>query len=155
MVRFPREQLDKMLDPVAGSPVTGKSVARILNLFVDDLFGTGGTQMEQRVPASVRKDFQVGSEGWNDVTFTGQRIRWMKDSQSGSCIEVTQQKAIDELEEISKRTKCEKRSPLYSCDAYQVQKPSGTDKLVTEKDTISVLLQIFQMCLNGGFTNNW
>ena len=92
---------EQMLDPIAGSPVTGKSVARILNLFVDDLFGTGGTDMEQRVLARLRKDYQVGSEDWNDVTFTGQRIRWMKDSQSGSCIEVSQQKAIDELEEIA------------------------------------------------------
>ena len=63
-------------------------------------FGTGGTEIEQRVLARLRKDFQVGSEEWNDVTFTGQRIRWIKDSQSGSCIEVGQQKAIDELEEI-------------------------------------------------------
>ena len=35
------------------------------------------------------------------MTFTGKRIRWTKDSQSGSCIEVRQQKAIDELEVIA------------------------------------------------------
>ena len=57
--------------------------------------------MEQCVTARLRKDFQVGSEDWNDVTFTRQRIRWTKNSQSGRCIEVSQQKAIDELEEIS------------------------------------------------------
>ena len=58
--------------------------------------------MEQRVLTRLRKDFQVGSkEDWNDVTFTGQRIRWVNDSQSGSCIEASQQKANDELEEIS------------------------------------------------------
>ena len=56
--------------------------------------------MEQRVPARLRKYVQVGSEDWNDVTFTGQRIRWTKDSQSGRCTEVSQQKATDELEEI-------------------------------------------------------
>ena len=67
---------------------------------VDDLFGTGGTEMEQRVLARLRKDFQVGSEDWSDVSFTGQRSRWIKDSQSGPCTEVSQQKAIDELEEI-------------------------------------------------------
>ena len=89
-----------MLDPMAGSPATGKSVAGSINLFVDNLFGTGGTEMEQRVLARLRKDFQVGSEDWNDVTFTGQRIRWTTDPQSGSCIEVGPQKAIDELEEI-------------------------------------------------------
>ena len=56
--------------------------------------------MEHRVLARLSKDFQVGSEDWSDVTFTGQKIRWTKDSQSGSCVEVSQQKAIDELEEI-------------------------------------------------------
>ena len=39
----------KKLDPIAGSPATGKSVAGIINLFVGDLFGTGGNEMEQRV----------------------------------------------------------------------------------------------------------
>ena len=65
-----------------------------------NLFGTGGAEMDQRVLSRVRKDFQVGSEDWNDVTFTRQRIRWIQDSQSGSFIEVRQQKAIEELEEI-------------------------------------------------------
>ena len=56
--------------------------------------------MEQRVLARLRKDFQDGSEDWNDVTFSRQRIRWTKDPQTGSCIEVSQEKAIEELEEI-------------------------------------------------------
>ena len=34
------------------------------------------------------------------MLFTGQRIRWTKDPQSGSCIEVSQEKASEELEEI-------------------------------------------------------
>ena len=46
--------------------------------------------MEQRVLTRLRKDFQVGSEDWNDVTFTGQRSRWTKDPQTGSYIEVSQ-----------------------------------------------------------------
>ena len=50
----------------------------LLHLFVDNLFGEGGTEMEQRVLARLRIDFQVDSEDWNDVTFTGQRIRWTK-----------------------------------------------------------------------------
>ena len=61
----------------------------IIDHFVDDLFGTGGTEMEQRLLARLRKDFPAVSEGWNDVTFTGQRIRWMKDPQSVPCIEVS------------------------------------------------------------------
>ena len=32
---------EEMLDPIAGIPATWKSVARIINLFADDLFGTG------------------------------------------------------------------------------------------------------------------
>ena len=68
-----------MLDPIAGSPATRKTVARIIDLFEDDLFVTSGTEMEQRVPARLGKDFQVGSEDWNDVTsqdkeFVGRRI---------------------------------------------------------------------------------
>ena len=50
-------------------------------LFVDDLFGTGATEMEQRILGRLGKDFQVGSEDWNDVLFTRQGIRWMKDPQ--------------------------------------------------------------------------
>ena len=85
---------DKILEPIEGSPATGKSMAGIINLFVDDLFGTGGTEMEQRVLARLRKDIQVGSEDWNDVLFTGQRIRLMKFSQLGPSIEVCQERAI-------------------------------------------------------------
>ena len=91
---------EKNLDPTAGSPAAGKSMAGIINLFVDDLFGTGGNEMEQRVLTRLWKDFQVGSEDWNDVAFTGQRIRWTQDSQNGPYIEVNQNKAIEELEEI-------------------------------------------------------
>ena len=47
---------EKMLDPIAGSPATGKSVAVIIHLFVDDLFGTGGNEMEQRVLTRFRKN---------------------------------------------------------------------------------------------------
>ena len=88
------DALEKMLDPIAGSPTTGKSVTRTINLFVDDLFKTGGTEMEQRVQARLGKYFQVGSKDWSDVTFTGQRIRWIKDSQSGRCIEVVNKKLL-------------------------------------------------------------
>ena len=58
---------ERMLDPIEGRPATDKSVARIINLFVEDLFGTGGTDMEQRVLARLKKDFHVGSEDCNDV----------------------------------------------------------------------------------------
>ena len=42
-------------------------------------FGTSGTEMEQRFFfEKLRKDFQVGPEDWNDVTFARQRILWTK-----------------------------------------------------------------------------
>ena len=46
-----------MLDPIAGSSPTRKSMAGINNLFADDLFGTGGTEMEQHVLARLLKRF--------------------------------------------------------------------------------------------------
>ena len=92
-------RLKKTLDPKAGGPATGKSVAGITNLFVDDLFGTGGKDMEQRY-TRLGKDFPVVSEDWNDVAFTRQRIRWTQNHHNGPHIEVSQNKAIEELEEI-------------------------------------------------------
>ena len=56
--------------------------------------------MEQRVLTRLRKDFQVGSEDWNYVLFTRQRSHGKKDPQLGPSIEVSRQKAIEELEEI-------------------------------------------------------
>ena len=47
-------------------------MAGIINLFVDDLFGTGGNEMEQRALTRLETYFQVGSEDWNDAAFTGQ-----------------------------------------------------------------------------------
>ena len=57
--------------------------------------------MEQRVLSRLRKDFQVGSEDWSDVTFTGQRVRWKQNAEGWPYIEVSQERAVDELEEIS------------------------------------------------------
>ena len=40
----------KTLDPIGGSPTTGKSVTGIINLFVDDLFGTSGNDVKSIPP---------------------------------------------------------------------------------------------------------
>ena len=48
--------LRKTLDPTAGSPATRKSEAGITNLKEDDLLGTGGNEMEQRVLTRLRKN---------------------------------------------------------------------------------------------------
>ena len=39
----------------------------ITNLFVDDLFGLGGNEMEQRVLSRLRIDCELGSEDWIGV----------------------------------------------------------------------------------------
>ena len=54
--------------------------------------------MEQRVLTRRGKYFPVGSNDWNDAAFTGQRVRWTRLTKK--YIEVSQDKAIDELEEI-------------------------------------------------------
>ena len=43
---------------------------------MDDLFGTGGNEKEQRVLTRLRKDFQVSSEDWTsqDKEFGGHKI---------------------------------------------------------------------------------
>ena len=143
---------ERTLDPTAGSPATRKSVAGIINLFVDDLFGTGGNEMEERVLTGLRKYFQVGSEVWNDVAFTGQRIRWTQDSQNGPYIEVSQDTAIDELEEITVERNT-KEDLHHSFNGHSVQKPS--DKLATTQDTVPMLLQGLQMRFDGSFSNSW
>ena len=45
----------KKLDPRAGGPARGKSVEGIINPFVDDLFGTGGTEIKQLFLTRLRK----------------------------------------------------------------------------------------------------
>ena len=44
-----------MLVPIEGSPATGKSVAGIIHFFVDGFFSKGGTEMEQRVIARLKR----------------------------------------------------------------------------------------------------
>ena len=54
------------------------------------------------VVARIRRDFDIGSEGENDVMFVGQRVRWLLDRTSGRkrCICVDQERNIEELEEV-------------------------------------------------------
>ena len=94
-----QDAVDFLLDPITGSPAHGQNVSGIVNLHVDDLFGVGTNDFEVRVLARLRKDFQVGSEKWNDVEFVGQRIRWTKEN-NVDFIAVDQEKAICELNEI-------------------------------------------------------
>ena len=79
----------------------------------------------------TRKHFQVGSEEWNDVLLTRQRNHWIMDFQSGPSIEVSQEEAIEELEEISVDRNTKEDLHCTPTMHYKVQKPSGADKLVT------------------------
>ena len=142
------------MDSIAGSPAAGKSVAGIIHPFVDDLFGTGGNEMEQRVPTRFRKDCQVGSEDWNVVAFTGQRIRWTQDSQKGPYIEVSQDKAIDEPEEIP--VERNSKEDLH-CTPSMLQCTDllGQITWLQSRNPVPMLLQNFQMCFDGSFSNSW
>ena len=125
--------IESMLDPIEGRPPTGKSVAEIINLFLWMIFsGKVEPKLNNVVPGRLtREQVQVGSEEWNDVFFTRQRIHWIMDFQPGPSIEVSQEEAIEELEEIpvDRNTKEDLHcTPTTHC---KVQKASGTDKLVT------------------------
>ena len=85
-----------MLDPITGSPTNGKTVHGIMVLHVDGLFFTGDAQFEKNILGKIRGEYQVGSEDKDDVVFTGQRVRWR-----GKCVVVDQDKAIEELTEIT------------------------------------------------------
>ena len=121
---------DKMLDPIAGSQLQRKSVAGIVNLFVDDLFGTSGTEMEQRVPGLTEKTSKLSRKTGMMGPSQDKRIRWTAGSQSGSCIEVRQQKKLLMNWTRSSLTKYEKISTVpMRCI---VPKPCGTKKWVAD-----------------------
>ena len=73
------DAVEYLFVPITGSPGHGRKVDGVVNIHVDDLFGTGNENMERRVLQNIRKDFQVGSEDWSDVAFVGQEIRWKQE----------------------------------------------------------------------------
>ena len=58
-----------------GSPAKGNSVVGIVDLFVYDLFGTGGTEMEQHVLARLRISKMVQKTGMVCSSHEGTSIR--------------------------------------------------------------------------------
>ena len=74
----------------------------------------------------------------------------MKYLQWGPSIEVSQERAIEELEEIPVE-KIKEDLPLYSHNACQVQKPSGTDK----GTQFPVLLQVSRCASRAASPTNW
>ena len=72
---------ERMLDLIEGSPATSKSVAGIINLVAADLFGTGGTEMEQSVLAKLRNSTLVQKTGMT-CTSQDQALRSVKQGRS-------------------------------------------------------------------------
>ena len=126
-------------------PISGKSVVRIMNLFVVDLFGTGGTELEQRVLTRLRGNPSwFGRLEWCDLHTTknslekGSSIWTVHWSQSRQRLLMSWKR--------SQWNETRKRPPLHSCNAFKVQKFSVTDELVAEQDTVSMLLHFFFRC---------
>ena len=74
-----------------------------------------------------------------------------KDSQNGWYIEVSQEKAVDELEEIPVERNTKGRRPVHSVNAYNVQMPFGRINWLQSRTQFKIL----QMRFNGSFSNSW
>ena len=88
--------IDSMTVPITGSPAHGKTVSGIICLRVVDLFCVGDQEFYQHVISSIQTDFQIGSEGANNVLFARQRVCW-KAADSNSNIQVDQERSLEEL----------------------------------------------------------
>ena len=88
------------LDPVAQNNAQGRRPHGFICLHVDDLFMAGDKVFADKVLASIRKDFNVGSEDKNDIMFVGQRIKWKTHDKQGPYISCDQKLAVDAVEEI-------------------------------------------------------
>ena len=95
-----QEAIDMLLDPVAQNNAQGRRPHGFICLHVDDLFMAGDKVFADKVLASVRKDFNVGSEDKNDIMFVGQRIKWKTHDKQGPYISCDQKLAVDAVEEI-------------------------------------------------------
>ena len=85
------------MDPVSGNNAKNRQVHGALSLHVDDLLMTGDDVFEKEIMGRLCKD----SEDKNDCLFVGQRIQWKQDGKHGWYINVHQNVAIDELQEIT------------------------------------------------------
>ena len=68
------ELLERVVDPVHGSPSRGRKPICVLSLRVDDLMITGDKSFLDQFVTTVRKHFSFGHEDVNDIMFTGQRV---------------------------------------------------------------------------------
>ena len=91
--------IESLTDPITRSPSHGKLVSGIICLHVDDLFCVGDKDFLHHVVSAIQKDYQIGSEDTHDVLFVGQGVRW-KTENNMACIQVDQERGIEELGEI-------------------------------------------------------
>ena len=99
----------------------------------------------------LEKDFQVGSEDWNYMLFKGQRICWMKDPQSGPSLELSQERAIEELEEVPVGKNA--KEDLHCTPTMHRSYRSLLEQINWLQ--VSVLLQVFPMCFKGSSSDKW
>ena len=93
--------LEHFVDPVRGSPAKGRKTVGVMSLHVDDLIITGSPEFLTWFLEKIKKQFTVGHEDKNDLTFTGQRVRWVFDSNNQKkYISIDQKLCVSELEEI-------------------------------------------------------
>ena len=90
------KMLEYLLDPITGSPARNKRVEGVLCLHVDDLFFAGSEVFEEKIIKCLSRDYQIGSRDKDDITFTGQHVKW---DWENKCIVVDQDKAIEDLDE--------------------------------------------------------
>ena len=93
--------LEHFVDPVHGSPSKGRKTVGVMSLHVDDLIISGTPEFLTWFLKKIREHFTVGHEDKNDLTFTGQRVRWVFDAQGRKkYISIDQKLCVSELEEI-------------------------------------------------------
>ena len=94
------QAIEHLLDPVSQNNAQGRKPHGFICLHVDDLFMGGDKVFEDKILASIRKDFNVGSEDKNDIMFVGQRLKWKTHDKYGPYISADQKLAVDAVEEI-------------------------------------------------------
>ena len=62
------QAIEHLLDPVSQNNAQGRKPHGFICLHVDDLFMGGDKVFEDKILASIRKDFNVGSEDKNDIS---------------------------------------------------------------------------------------
>ena len=73
--------LEHFVDPAHGSPSKGRKTVGVMSLHVDDLIISGTPEFLTWFLKKIGEHFTVGHEDKNDLTFTGQRVRWVFDAQ--------------------------------------------------------------------------